>query len=160
MLGFCFCNPARVARRRSIIRSRYQEHFEPSVDLRPNKFTWLGSTKPLDAFKYFFRETPEGIILAHCYQYEEGRSTWVIETDEATWKNFGFDTKDEPAMLQTIERVFAEELGGHRLIANRSLWRNFPTITNRTSSRPTNFSSLAFISPHHIARAHARRAFH
>ncbi len=116
----------------SKIREQNRDHFQPSVDLRPNKFTWLGSTRPLDAFKYFFRETPEGIILAHCYQYEQGRSTWVIETDEATWKNFGFDAKDEPAMLETIERVFAGELDGHRLIANRSLWRNFPTITNKT----------------------------
>jgi anthraniloyl-CoA monooxygenase len=116
----------------SQIREQNREHFQPSVDLRPNKFTWLGSTRPLDAFKYFFRETPEGIILAHCYQYEEGRSTWVIETDEATWRNFGFDRKDEAAMLETVERVFADELDGHRLIANRSLWRNFPTITNRT----------------------------
>jgi anthraniloyl-CoA monooxygenase len=116
----------------SIIREKNKDHFQPSVDLRPNKFTWLGSTKPLDAFKYFFRETPEGILLAHCYQYEAGRSTWVIETDEATWRNFGFDAKDEAAMLATVERVFAEELGGHRLIANRSLWRNFPTITNKT----------------------------
>ncbi|MBI2317607.1 MAG: bifunctional salicylyl-CoA 5-hydroxylase/oxidoreductase, partial [Betaproteobacteria bacterium] len=104
----------------------------PSVDLRPNKFTWLGSTRPLDAFKYFFRETPQGIILAHCYQYEQGQSTWVIETDEATWKNFGFERKDESEMLATLERVFAEELAGHRLIANRSIWRNFPTVVNRT----------------------------
>ena len=116
----------------SRIRERHKDHFRPSVDLRPNKFTWLGSTRPLDAFKYFFRETPEGIILAHAYQYEAGRSTWVIETDEATWKNFGFDAKDEPALLATLERVFAEELAGHRLIANRSIWRNFPTITNET----------------------------
>ena len=116
----------------SQIREQNRDHFQPSVDLRPNKFTWLGSTKPLDAFKYFFRETPEGIILAHCYQYEEGRSTWVIETDEATWKNFGFDVKDEAAMLETVERIFAEELDGHKLIPNRSLWRNFPTITNKT----------------------------
>jgi len=43
----------------SRIRSKYADHFQPSVDLRPNKFTWLGSTRPLDAFKYFFRETPE-----------------------------------------------------------------------------------------------------
>ena len=56
----------------------------------------------------------------------------MIETDEATWKNFGFDAKDEAAMLETVERVFADELDGHRLIANRSLWRNFPTITNQT----------------------------
>jgi anthraniloyl-CoA monooxygenase len=116
----------------SKIRERHRDHFKPSTDLRPNKFTWLGSTRPLDAFKYFFRETPEGIILAHCYQYEEGRSTWVIETDEGTWKNFGFDRMSEAQMLPVLERVFAEELDGHPLIANRSIWRNFPTITNAT----------------------------
>ena len=116
----------------SKIREQNKDHFQPSVDLRPNKFTWLGSTRPLDAFKYFFRETPEGIILAHCYQYEEGRSTWIMETDEATWKNFGFDAKDEAATLATLERVFAAELDGHPLIPNRSIWRNFPTITNKT----------------------------
>ena len=116
----------------SRIREKHKSHFRPSVDLRPNKFTWLGSTRPLDAFKYFFRETPEGIILAHCYQYEEGRSTWVIETDENTWKNFGFDRMSEAEMLPVLERVFAEELAGHPLIANRSIWRNFPTITNAT----------------------------
>ena len=116
----------------SRIREKYKDHFQPSVDLRPNKFTWLGSTKPLDAFKYYFRETKEGLIVAHCYQYEPDRSTWVIETDEQTWKNFGFDKLSETDMLPVIEGIFAEELDGHRLIANRSLWRNFPTITNKT----------------------------
>src|SRR5262245_19112721 len=116
----------------SKIREQNKAHFRPSVDLRPNKFVWLGSTRPLDAFKYFFRETPEGIILAHAYQYEAGRSTWILETDEDTWKNLGFDRMDEAAMLETAERLFAEELDGHRFIANRSLWRNFPTITNET----------------------------
>jgi len=116
----------------SKIRTRHAEHFQPNVDLRPNKFTWLGSTRPLDAFKYFFRETPEGLIVAHCYQYEPDRSTWVIETDEQTWKNFGFDRKSEQDMILTLEGVFSEELDGHPLIANRSLWRNFPTITNKT----------------------------
>ena len=116
----------------SRIREKYKEHFQPSVDLRPNKFTWLGSTKPLDAFKYFFRETPQGVLLAHCYQYEADRSTWVIEMNEDTWRNFGFDKLSETEMLPVLERVFAEELDGHPLIANRSLWRNFPNITNKT----------------------------
>jgi anthraniloyl-CoA monooxygenase len=116
----------------SRIREQHKAHFKPVVDLRPNKFTWLGSTRPLDAFKYFFRETPQGIILAHCYQYEEGRSTWVMETDENTWRNLGFDKADEASMLETLEGIFAEELDGHRLIPNRSLWRNFPTIVNQT----------------------------
>jgi len=116
----------------SRVRETHRAHFRPSVDLRPNKFTWLGSTKPLDAFKYFFRETPHGIVLAHCYQYEKGASTWVIETGADTWEKFGFDTMTEDEMLPVIERVFAEELAGHKLIANRSLWRNFPTIRNET----------------------------
>jgi hypothetical protein len=62
-------------------RETYSEHFRPSVDLRPNKFVWLGSTRPLDAFKYFFKETEHGILLAHTYQYEKGASTWIIETN-------------------------------------------------------------------------------
>jgi len=116
----------------SRIRETHKAHFRPSVDLRPNKFTWLGSTRPLDAFKYFFRDTPHGIMLAHCYQYEKGASTWVIETGAETWQKLGFDTMSEERMLRAIEGVFAEELAGHKLIANRSLWRNFPTIRNET----------------------------
>src|SRR5438094_4360695 len=113
-------------------REAYGEHFKPSVDLRPNKFVWLGSTRPLDAFKYFFKETEHGILLAHCYQYEKDASTWIIETNADTWERSGFDTMDEAQMLRALEVPFAEELGGHGLIANRSLWRNFPNIRNTT----------------------------
>ena len=56
----------------------------------------------------------------------------MIETDEQTWKNFGFERMGEDEMLPVLERVFAEELEGHPLIANRSIWRNFPTIVNQT----------------------------
>src|SRR6266540_5664874 len=113
-------------------RETYPEHFKPSIDLRANKFVWLGSTRSLDAFKYFFKETEHGILLAHCYQYEMGASTWIIETNADTWERWGFEKMDEPHMLRALERIFAEELDGHRLIANRSLWRNFPNIRNAT----------------------------
>src|SRR5881628_1643614 len=113
-------------------REAYSEHFKPSVDLRPNKFVWLGSTRPLDAFKYFFKETEHGILLAHCYQYEKDASTWIIETNADTWERSGFGGMDEAQMLRALELLFADELAGHRLIANRSLWRNFPNIRNST----------------------------
>src|SRR5690349_13193230 len=35
-------------------------------------------------------------------------------------------------MIATLQGVFAEELDGHPLLPNRSIWRNFPTITNKT----------------------------
>jgi len=116
----------------SAVREAHKAHFRPSVDLRPNKFTWLGSTRPLDAFKYFFRETPQGIVLAHCYQYEKGASTWIFEMNADTWEKFGFGAQDEAQMCRTLEGVFAEELAGHPLVRNRSVWRNFPTIRNET----------------------------
>jgi anthraniloyl-CoA monooxygenase len=112
----------------SRVRQFFAETFAPTVDLRPNKFSWMGSTRPFDAFTFFFRETPYGIFIAHCYQYEPGRSTWVMETDPETFARAGLDPLDEEGSARFLEGVFAAELKGHRLIVNRSIWRNFPTI--------------------------------
>jgi anthraniloyl-CoA monooxygenase len=112
----------------SRMRDALADKFQPSVDLRPNFFSWMGSTRPFDAFTFFFRETAHGIFIAHCYQYEPGRSTWIIEADPATFARAGLDPLDEAASARFVENIFADELKGHRLITNRSLWRNFPTI--------------------------------
>jgi anthraniloyl-CoA monooxygenase len=112
----------------SRIRSHFAEHFQPDIKLMNNKFTWLGSTRPLTDFTYFFRNTQHGIITAHTYQYEAGRSTWVIETDPECWAAHGFAAMSEDEAARTLEGIFAEELQGHKLITNRSLWRNFPHI--------------------------------
>ncbi len=112
----------------SATRERFVEHFRPIIDLRPNKFTWMGSTKPLDSFLFSFRETEWGVFIAHAYQYEAGRSTWVLETDTATWQRAGLDRMDEAASARFMEGVFAADLDGHALITNRSLWRSFPMI--------------------------------
>jgi anthraniloyl-CoA monooxygenase len=113
----------------SPIRERHRAHFAPEIDLRPNRFAWMGSTRPFDAFTFFFKERAEGIFIAHCYQYEPGASTWVLETDPETFARAGLETMDEAASAQYLEQVFAEELQGHRLVTNRSTWRRFPTIT-------------------------------
>ena len=115
----------------SRIREANRDHFQPEVDLRPNKFTWMGSTRELDAFTFFFRETAFGIFIAHTYQYEAGRSTWVIETDPDTFARAGLDRMDEEQSARFLEGVFAEELAGHPLITNRSLWRQFPMIRSK-----------------------------
>ncbi|HEX4113083.1 MAG TPA: bifunctional salicylyl-CoA 5-hydroxylase/oxidoreductase [Stellaceae bacterium] len=112
----------------SRVRDKYAKSFEPEIDWRPNKFSWMGSTRPFDAFNFFFRETEHGIFIAHCYQYEESRSTWIMETDPETFARAGLDGLDEPQSARFLERVFAEELDGHKLVTNRSIWRNFPTI--------------------------------
>src|SRR4029078_5329 len=109
-------------------REAFMDRLQPNIELRPNYFAWMGSDRPMDAFNFFFKETPHGIFIAHCYQYQPGRSTWVMETDPETFNRAGLDKLDEAASAQFLEGVFAEELAGHKLITNRSLWRNFPTI--------------------------------
>src|SRR5688500_1265363 len=37
------------------IREQFKEDFGTRTVLQKNKFVWMGSTKPLDAFTYFFR---------------------------------------------------------------------------------------------------------
>ncbi len=112
----------------SRIRETYKEHFKPSHALKANKFAWLGSTRPLDAFTFFFKETAHGLICAHTYQYEPGHSTWVMEMSPDVWTALGFDKLNEAESARLLEQIFAAELEGHKLITNRSLWRNFPRI--------------------------------
>jgi anthraniloyl-CoA monooxygenase len=112
----------------SRIRDTYADHFQPQTDLRPNRFAWMGSTRAFDAFTFFFKKRAEGVFIAHCYQYEPGRSTWVLETDPATYAKAGLDHMSEAESASFMEEVFAEELEGHKLTTNRSLWRQFPMV--------------------------------
>lgn len=114
----------------SAIRTTYQKEFGTKIELKKNRFVWLGSTKPLDAFTYFFRSTPHGTIVAHSYQYEEGMSTWIFECSDETWQKHGFEVTNEADTMAKIAEIFAEELDGHPLISNKSHWRQFPHVTN------------------------------
>lgn len=114
----------------SRFREMHADHFQPQVDLRPNKFTWMGSTRPLDAFTFIFQETEWGPFIAHAYQYEANRSTWVFETDPDTFARAGLDEMSEEESARLMERIFGWFLEGHPVLTNRSLWRNFPMIRN------------------------------
>ncbi|MEM8812037.1 MAG: FAD-dependent monooxygenase [Pseudomonadota bacterium] len=112
----------------SAIREHFADAFQPSVTVKSNRFCWMGSTRPMDEFNYFFRNTEHGIICAHSYQYQRDASTWVFEMDEACWQGHGFEEFDEEGSKTKLEAIFAEELGGHGLLLNRSNWRRFPRI--------------------------------
>lgn len=112
----------------SRIRERLKDGFDRTVENRRNHFTWMGSTKPLDAFTFFFKKTDKGHFCAHTYQYEEGRSTWVIECTPETFDACGFEGMSEAESARYLEGVFKDELAGHPLIINRSIWRQFPRV--------------------------------
>src|SRR6185369_5061882 len=49
---------------------------------------------------------------------------------EETWRNAGLDQASEADTVAYLERLWADLLGGHKLLTNRSIWRNFPMIKN------------------------------
>jgi anthraniloyl-CoA monooxygenase len=115
----------------STVRERYAEHFRPTIDLRPNRFVWLGTTRPFPAFTFYFKENEHGLWRVHAYQYEEGgRSTFILETTDAAFRASGLREDDEDATVAFAEELCRRELEGHRLLRNRSVWRRFPTVTN------------------------------
>jgi len=115
----------------SRLREKHQAHFEPEIDLRSNKFAWMGSTKPLDAFTFIFEETEWGPFIAHAYQYEAGHSTWIFETDPETFRRAGLEGLSEQQSADRMAQIFERFLDGYPLLTNRSMWRNFPMIRSR-----------------------------
>ncbi|MEE2786157.1 MAG: bifunctional salicylyl-CoA 5-hydroxylase/oxidoreductase [Myxococcota bacterium] len=114
----------------SRIRDEWAEQFKPAIDWRPNRFTWLGSTKQFPAFTFLFRENEHGLWRVHAYNFEDGMSTFIVETTEAAWRSSGMDTATEAETKAYCETLFSDELEGHPLLTNRSIWRQFPTVSN------------------------------
>ncbi|HEY1558763.1 MAG TPA: FAD-dependent monooxygenase [Kofleriaceae bacterium] len=112
----------------SWVRDALAAELRPNVDVRPNKFVWLGCTVPYRAFTFIFKDTPQGLYRVHAYRYAEGQSTFIVECRESTWRAAGLAEADEDRTVAILGDVFAEELAGHRLVKNRSIWRNFPTV--------------------------------
>ncbi len=120
----------------SRIRAAASQAFGAEVELRSNRYVWLGTDRPFEAFTFDFRETPHGWIWAHAYRFEEGRSTFILECSEATWRGLGFDRMTQEETCRTGEALFAERLGGARLVSNAahlrgSAWLRFPRVSCR-----------------------------
>jgi anthraniloyl-CoA monooxygenase len=120
----------------SAVREAHRDHFRPSVDQRTNRFVWLGAKMSLPAFYYSFREDAAGIWNMHAYQYTPGESTIVIETTDDAWRRSGLTVDGEAATAAYVERLFADDLRGAKVLVNRSHWRQFPTITCGTWHMP------------------------
>ncbi len=112
----------------SLIRDTYAASFKPSIDYRPNRFVWLGTTAPLRAFTFIFKEDRHGIWNVHAYRYQEGLATLIVETTEATWKAAGMDQAGEAETAAFMAELFKDELAGAEILTNRSNWRAFPNI--------------------------------
>ncbi|MGH7247701.1 MAG: bifunctional salicylyl-CoA 5-hydroxylase/oxidoreductase, partial [Pseudomonadota bacterium] len=115
-------------------RKEFAGYFKPAIDVRKNKFIWLGTQQKFDdAFTFIFEETGRGWIWAHAYQFDADTATFIVECSPRTFEKFGFGAMSQEETCRACERVFAKFLGGHRLMSNAahirgSAWLNFPRV--------------------------------
>jgi anthraniloyl-CoA monooxygenase len=124
----------------SAVRTELHRDFRPSLDRRHCRYMWLGTDLVFDSFKFFIAETEDGVFQAHAYPYDERMSTFIVETHERCWRRAGLDRLapaslpagvSDIASVEFCERLFADALVGHQLLANNSKWINFVTVRNR-----------------------------
>ncbi len=119
----------------SRVREQWAASFQPDIDLRTNRFVWLGTPRQFDAFTFAFEETEYGWVQAHAYQFEKAMSTFIVEMPERTWLGHGLDHMESAACIAWCERVFEKQLQGQPLLTNAAhkrgsaQWIRFPRIT-------------------------------
>ncbi|GGO14696.1 NADH:flavin oxidoreductase [Iodidimonas muriae] len=117
----------------SKVRTAYAQYFKPDVDIRANKFVWLGTHKLFDSFTFIFKKTEHGWIWVHAYRFDKDTSTFIVECSNETYEAFGFDRMSQDENCRALEALFADHLDGHALMSNArhirgSAWINFPRI--------------------------------
>jgi len=144
----------------SFVRRGRESDFCTRVELTANRFAWYGTTRPFETLSQTFVECESGSFNAHHYRYASGMSTFIVECDPLTWQRAGFATMNEAATKAYCERVFAATLDGHPLVANRSIWRQFPKVWNeRWSSGNTVLVGDALRTAHFSIGSGTRLAF-
>ena len=117
----------------SRIRGKYAEVFKPDIVVRPNRFIWLGTHRQYDAFTFDFQRTEHGWFQAHIYKFDDETATFIVECPEHVWKAHGLDQADQDQSIAFCEKVFADNLQGHKLMTNArhlrgSAWLNFQRV--------------------------------
>lgn len=116
----------------SLVRRTFPEWFQPSVDLRQNRYIWLGTPQPFHGLTMGFREADAGLFIYHAYKFSPRLSTFIVECPLETWVRAGFERMSEAETCAYLADVFKADLGGQPLLANNFVrWLHFPLIRNR-----------------------------
>jgi anthraniloyl-CoA monooxygenase len=116
----------------STVRRAWSDFFQPAVDVRVNRYIWLGTPQLFHGLVMIFRQSPAGLFIAHAYKFSPTTSTFIVECGPETWARAGFERMTDEETCAYLGRVFADDLHGQPLLANNFVrWLNFPLVRNR-----------------------------
>ncbi|ADX75075.1 2-polyprenyl-6-methoxyphenol hydroxylase [Pseudarthrobacter phenanthrenivorans] len=124
----------------SSTREQLGESLGHTAETASAKFIWFGTSHIFKGMTFIHRKSEFGNFAVHGYPISDNLSTFIVETDEETWRKAGLDEFDVsqppgPSDLKTqrfLEKLFAEDINGEPLVANSSRWANFRTRRTRT----------------------------
>jgi anthraniloyl-CoA monooxygenase len=119
----------------SLARRAFETELGTRLSEGRARYIWFGTTRVLDSFTFIFRQNEHGFFQTHAYPFDGETATWIVECHEDVWRAAGLDTASEHDSIAYCEKLFAEDLRGHRLMSNRSTWIPFVTVRNRTWRR-------------------------
>jgi 2-polyprenyl-6-methoxyphenol hydroxylase-like FAD-dependent oxidoreductase len=129
----------------SLVRRSLADQFGPDIETLTNRFAWYGTSRWFECLTLTFRESRDGAFVAHHYRHAADMSTFVVECDAPTWSRAGFAEMSDEQSRAYCEDVFAQDLDGHRLVSNKSVWRQFPLLSNRRWSARTSAGHAVLI---------------
>ncbi|HXL92073.1 MAG TPA: FAD-dependent monooxygenase [Streptosporangiaceae bacterium] len=123
----------------SKIRQQLEAALGTSVETAAAKFIWFGTDYAFDGLTFVHERGPDGVFAVHGYPISPDASTFIVETDEQSWRRAGldeFDVTRPPGASDMIsrdylEKLFADQIDGHRLLVNNSRWASFRTRRTR-----------------------------
>lgn len=124
----------------SSTREQLGEDLGHTAEMATAKFIWFGTSYKFKGMTFVHRQSEFGNFAVHGYPISDELSTFIVETDEETWRKAGldeFDASQPPGAsdLKTqrfLEKLFAEDIAGEPLVANNSRWANFRTRRTRS----------------------------
>ena len=121
-----------------------RDRIETAIDLRPNRFVWLWHDEAVSRLHLLLQaKRPRAVARARLSVTHRAarRSSWSAA--RRRWRAAGLQRASEEDTAAFLEDLFGEELDGHRLVTNRSIWRQFPTIRTAAVVRATASSCSA-----------------
>jgi len=116
----------------SLVRQSLEAEFKPQVEWLTNRFAWYGTSRIFECLTLTFRENGDGAFVAHHYRYSPSMSTFIVECGADTWYQAGLDQMSDEESRSYCQHLFARDLDDHPLVSNKSIWRRFPVLTNRS----------------------------
>jgi anthraniloyl-CoA monooxygenase len=116
----------------SLVRESFADRFEPTLDVRKNKYIWLGTPQLFQGLTLILRENEAGPFVAHAYRFNKTTSTFIVECVGDSWEKAGFANMTHQETCDYLAELFQRDLERRPLLHNDFVkWLNFTIVKNR-----------------------------